>query len=170
MILVTGHRRESIGEGFENVCRALREIARRHEDVIVVYPVHPNPSVSGPVHRMLGDEARIYLTGPLPYETLVYLMDRSHLILTDSGGIQEEAPSLGKPVLVTRDTTERLEGIEAGVARLVGTRYESIVAAVAELLTDEAAYVKMARATNPYGDGHAAQRIVDVLARLVKKE
>ncbi len=164
LVLVTGHRRESFGSGLENICLALRDIARRHADSIIVYPVHLNPNVREPVWRILGNEPRVCLTDPLPYQTLVYLMDRCYCVLTDSGGIQEEAPSLGKPVLVMRDTTERPEGIEAGVARLVGTRRASIVARACELLSDDAAYRDMARPVNPYGDGSASERIVELLA------
>lgn len=163
LILVTGHRRESFGEGLENICLALREIARRCEDSIIVYPVHLNPKVREPVQRILGDEPRVNLIDPLPYEALIYLMDRSYCILTDSGGIQEEAPSLGKPVLVMRNATERPEAVEAGLARLVGTQRENIVRAACELLSDSAAYEQMARRVNPYGDGRASQRIVKLL-------
>jgi len=164
LVLVTGHRRESFGTGLENICLALRDIARRHADSVIVYPVHLNPNVREPVWRLLGNEPRVCLTDPLPYQALVYLMDRCHCILTDSGGIQEEAPSLGKPVLVMRDTTERPEAIEAGVARLVGTRRAGIVAGACELLSDGAAYRRMSRPVNPFGDGSASERIVELLA------
>ena len=163
-ILVTGHRRENFGQGFENICRALKEIANRHPEMAIVYPVHLNPNVQEPVRRILGDAPNIHLIEPLDYLPFVFLMSRSHLILTDSGGVQEEAPSLGKPVLVMRETTERPEAVEAGTVRLVGTDGEKILADVEELLTDDGAYREMARAINPYGDGKAAARIRKVLA------
>ncbi|WP_113632697.1 UDP-N-acetylglucosamine 2-epimerase (non-hydrolyzing) [Pectobacterium peruviense] len=163
LILVTGHRRESFGSGFERICGALADIARRHPEVQIVYPVHLNPNVSEPVNRILSDIDNVMLIAPQDYLPFVYLMNRSYMILTDSGGIQEEAPSLGKPVLVMRDTTERPEAIEAGTVKLVGTEVVSIVDAVSMLLTDEGAYQAMSRAHNPYGDGQACQRIVDAL-------
>ena len=163
-ILVTGHRRENFGQGFENICRALKEIANRYPEIAIVYPVHLNPNVQEPVRRILGDAPNIHLIEPLDYLPFVFLMSRSHLILTDSGGVQEEAPSLGKPVLVMRETTERPEAVEAGTVRLVGTDEEKILANVEELLTDDGAYREMARAINPYGDGKAAVRIRKVLA------
>lgn len=163
MILVTGHRRESFGEGFERICHALAEIARLHPDVQIVYPVHLNPNVSEPVNRILKDIDNIALIEPQEYLPFVWLMHRSWLILTDSGGIQEEAPSLGKPVLVMRETTERPEAVEAGTVRLVGTDVERIVSEVNRLLTDEDEYHAMSRAHNPYGDGHACERIVQAL-------
>jgi UDP-N-acetylglucosamine 2-epimerase (non-hydrolysing) len=159
LILVTGHRRESFGQGFENICLALRELAGR-DDVEVVYPVHLNPNVQEPVHRILGDCPRVHLIAPLDYIAFIHLMQRCHLILTDSGGIQEEAPSLGKPVLLMRDTTERPEGVAAGAVRLVGTDVNSIVSETLQLLNQPAHYAAMAQAGNPYGDGQAAQRIV----------
>lgn len=164
LILVTGHRRESFGQGFENICIALKRIAQR-EDVQVVYPVHLNPNVREPVRRTLGTLSNVFLLEPLEYLPFVYLMSRSHLIITDSGGIQEEAPSLGKPVLVMRDTTERPEAVTAGIVRLVGTDSDRIVAETLSLLDDNAQYQQMARAHNPYGDGLAARRIVDELIR-----
>ncbi|OFV87590.1 MAG: UDP-N-acetylglucosamine 2-epimerase, partial [Acidobacteria bacterium RBG_16_68_9] len=163
MLLVTGHRRESFGEGLRNICLALLEIVRRHEDVLVVYPVHLNPAVQQPVRTLLADHPRILLTPPLDYLSFVDLMQRAHLVLTDSGGIQEEAPSLRLPVLVMRETSERPEGIEAGVAQLVGTRTDTIVAATERMLTDHDAYEQMRATRNPYGDGHAADAIVSHL-------
>ncbi len=163
LILVTGHRRESFGGGFERICSALAEIACQHPDVQVVYPVHLNPNVSEPVNRILKGIDNIILIDPQDYLPFVYLMTRSYLILTDSGGIQEEAPSLGKPVLVMRDTTERPEAVDAGTVQLVGTDVAKIVDAVTRLLTDEGEYHAMSRAHNPYGDGHACQRILEAL-------
>lgn len=162
LILVTGHRRENFGVGFESICAALNVIARRG-DVEIIYPVHLNPNVQEPVRRILGEKSNVHLIAPLDYLPFVYLMDRADLLLTDSGGIQEEAPSLGKPVLVMRDTTERPEGLEAGTVRLVGTNMSTIVAATFELLDNHLVYQRMAAASNPYGDGHAAQRIVSAL-------
>lgn len=165
LVLVTGHRRESFGGGFERICQALATLARRFPDAQIVYPVHLNPNVQEPVQRLLGDIPNIFLIEPLDYLPFVYLMNRAKVILTDSGGIQEEAPSLGKPVLVMRDTTERPEAVEAGTVRLVGTDVEKIVEQVSRLLTDSAAYREMAYAHNPYGDGKACDRIVDILSR-----
>lgn len=162
LILVTGHRRENFGEGFENICRALKALSAR-DDTEIVYPVHLNPNVREPVQRLLADEPSIHLIEPLDYLPFIALMDRAYLILTDSGGIQEEAPSLGKPVLVMRDTTERPEGIQAGTVKLVGTNERLILAEAAALLDDPAFYQRMATASNPYGDGHAAERIVSVI-------
>lgn len=159
MILVTGHRRESFGDGFRQICLALQRLAGR-DDVEIVYPVHLNPNVRGPVFELLGGQANIHLIEPLRYSRFVHLMGRAHILLTDSGGIQEEGPSLGKPVLVMRATSERPEAITAGTARLVGTSADSIVAAVARLLDDASAYSDMSRTANPYGDGHACRRIV----------
>ena len=161
-ILITGHRRENFGKGFEEICNALASLATRN-DVELVYPVHLNPNVQEPVRRLLGDIPNIHLIDPLDYLPFVYLMNRAYLIITDSGGIQEEAPSLGKPVLVIRDTTERPEAVEAGTVKLVGTDAEKICRETNELLDDEAAYQRMAFAHNPYGDGGAARRIVDIL-------
>lgn len=163
MILVTGHRRESFGGGFERICQALARIARDFPDVDVIYPVHLNPSVQEPVNRLLAGIPTIHLIEPLDYLPFVALMDRSHLVLTDSGGVQEEAPSLGKPVLVMRDTTERPEAVEAGTVKLVGTDVDLIVAEVTRLLTDADEYARMSFAHNPYGDGAASGRIVDGL-------
>jgi UDP-N-acetylglucosamine 2-epimerase (non-hydrolysing) len=160
MILVTGHRRENFGHGFEQICQALRDIARR-DDVQVVFPVHLNPNVQKPVTRMIGDVPGIHLIPPQDYLPFTYLMTKARLMLTDSGGIQEEAPSLGKPVLVMRDTTERPEGLVAGTARLVGTSRSTIVRATELLLDDQSHYDAMSRAHNPYGDGQASQRIAN---------
>jgi len=165
MILITGHRRESFGKGFENICQAIYRLAREFPDVEFIYPVHLNPNVQEPVKRILGTETtpNIHLIKPLSYLPFVYLMNRSTLILTDSGGIQEEGPSLKKPVLVMRDVTERPEGVDAGVVKLVGTHPEMIVASVSELLNDRVAYDKMIASENPYGDGKAAARIVKLI-------
>jgi UDP-N-acetylglucosamine 2-epimerase (non-hydrolysing) len=163
LILVTGHRRENFGEGFENICLALKEIAEIRKDVIIVYPVHLNPNVQQPVKAILNGKPNIHLIDPLEYEPFVFLMSNAYLILTDSGGIQEEAPSLGKPVLVMRDTSERPEGIEAGSAKLVGTDSKKIVRETQKLLNDKMEYERMAKTINPYGDGKAAQRIVKIL-------
>jgi UDP-N-acetylglucosamine 2-epimerase (non-hydrolysing) len=163
VILVTGHRRESFGGGFERICQALVKIARDHPDVSIIYPVHLNPNVRGPVNRLLTGIENIHLIEPLDYLPFVHLMKKAYLILTDSGGIQEEAPSLGKPVLVMRDTTERPEAITAGTVRLVGTDTDTIVEEIGSLLDDKAAYRSMSRAHNPYGDGKACQRILETL-------
>ncbi|WP_111741832.1 non-hydrolyzing UDP-N-acetylglucosamine 2-epimerase [Leminorella richardii] len=163
IILVTGHRRESFGDGFERICSALAEIARSHPDVQVVYPVHLNPNVREPVKRILSHIDNVTLIEPQDYLPFVYLMDHAYLILTDSGGIQEEAPSLGKPVLVMRNTTERPEAVSAGTVRLVGTNIALILEEVSRLLKDENEYHIMSRAHNPYGDGKACQRILDAL-------
>ncbi len=162
-ILVTGHRRESFGRGFEQICHALADIAANWPDVQIVYPVHLNPNVSEPVTRILGHVENVALIEPQDYLPFVWLMNHAWLILTDSGGIQEEAPSLGKPVLVMRDTTERPEAIDAGTVKLVGTDKNNIVAAVTQLLTQDAAYQQMSKAHNPYGDGMACQRILTAL-------
>jgi UDP-N-acetylglucosamine 2-epimerase (non-hydrolysing) len=163
LVLITGHRRENFGDGFEQICLALRELAQRG-DVQLVYPVHLNPQVQEPVNRILSGIHNVTLIPPQDYLPFVYLMSRAHVILTDSGGIQEEAPSLGKPVLVMRDTTERPEAVDAGTVRLVGTDRARIVAEVSRLLDDEDAHRAMARAHNPYGDGQAARRIADIIA------
>ncbi|MFJ7787930.1 MULTISPECIES: non-hydrolyzing UDP-N-acetylglucosamine 2-epimerase [unclassified Pseudomonas] len=164
MVLVTGHRRENFGGGFERICQALVQTARQFPDVDIVYPVHLNPNVREPVNRLLADVNNIHLIEPLDYLPFVYLMTRSYLILTDSGGIQEEAPALGKPVLVMRDTTERPEAVAAGTVKLVGTDVESITEHLAKLLTDDATYREMSFAHNPYGDGKACARILDALS------
>ena len=170
VILITGHRRESFGGGFERICLALQQIAARFPDAQIVYPMHLNPNVREPVQRLLRNAPNIHLIEPLDYLPFVWLMKRSHLILTDSGGIQEEAPSLGKPVLVMRDTTERPEAVEAGTVRLVGTDTDVVVAEVTHLMTDSAAYDAMAFAHNPYGDGHAVDRILDALINFEDKK
>lgn len=170
LILVTGHRRESFGGGFERICKALRQIAVENPSVDVLYPVHLNPNVQEPVNRLLKDLPNIHLIEPQDYLPFVYLMKRSYLILTDSGGIQEEAPSLGKPVLVMRETTERPEAVEAGTVKLVGTNVEKIVAEVSKLITDKTHYQSMSLAHNPYGDGKACERIVTALEISVQKE
>lgn len=165
IILVTGHRRESFGKPFENICYALKEIAQ--ENVEIVYPVHLNPNVRGHVYPILSGIKNIHLVEPLEYPYLIWLMSKSYLILTDSGGIQEEAPSLGKPVLVMRDVTERTEGIDAGTALIVGTDMKKIFDATRMLLTDKREYRKMARRKNPYGDGKSSKRIRTVIKRLL---
>ncbi len=162
-ILVTGHRRENFGNGFENICFALKQIAEQQPDVDIIYPMHFNPNVRTPVQRLLKGISNIHLIDPLDYEPFVYLMSRAYLVLTDSGGIQEEAPSLGKPVLVMRDTTERPEAVEAGTVKLVGTKCETIVTEVLDLLNKEKLYARMSKAHNPYGDGNACTRIVNAL-------
>ena len=163
IVLVTSHRRENFGGGIAEICVAIKRLVNKYSDIQVVFPVHPNPNVSVPVKEMLGDLAAVSLIEPQEYLNFVYLMKRSYFILTDSGGIQEEAPSLGKPVLVMRDNTERPEAISAGVARLVGTASESIFENACELLDNKASFTAMAKASNPYGDGNAAQRIYNAL-------
>ena len=163
LILVTAHRRESFGPPFESLCLALRNLAERNADVEIVYPVHLNPNVRDPVRRILAQQPRVHLLEPLRYEQFAHLMAQAYLILTDSGGIQEEAPVLGKPTLVMRETTERPEAIEAGTARLVGTDQVRIMAEAENLLHDEGAYHTMAQAGSPFGDGRAAERIVNIL-------
>lgn len=163
-ILITGHRRENFGQGFENICKSLKALAER-EDIQLVYPVHLNPNVQTPVNQLLSNHPRIFLIEPLDYLPFVYLMDQSHLILTDSGGIQEEAPSLGKPVLVLREKTERPEAVEAGTVLLVGTNQTQILENVNLLLDDTVLYKKFSRSHNPYGDGLASGRIMDILLR-----
>jgi UDP-N-acetylglucosamine 2-epimerase (non-hydrolysing) len=169
IVLVTGHRRESFGDGFERICQALADTARAFPDVDIVYPVHLNPNVREPVNRLLAGIANIHLIEPLDYLPFVYLMNRAYIILTDSGGVQEEAPSLGKPVLVMRDTTERPEAVKAGTVKLVGTEVAAITHHLRELLTDTTAYQGMRFAHNPYGDGQACQRILEVLVQLPRK-
>lgn len=163
IILVTLHRRESFGKPFEQMCRALREIKSAHKDIEIVYPVHLNPNVQEPVNRILKGAGGIHLIGPLDYKNFVQLLKKSCLVLTDSGGIQEEAPSLGKPVLVLRETTERPEAVWAGTVKVVGTTRERIVSEVNRLLTSKVEYDEMSRAVNPFGDGRAAKRIVQIL-------
>jgi UDP-N-acetylglucosamine 2-epimerase len=165
LVLVTAHRRESFGAPFLEICQALRQIARDNPDVVVVYPVHLNPNVDGPVRRLLGDEERVVLLPPVSYLEFVSLLQRCHLVLTDSGGVQEEAPTFGKPILVMRDVTERPEGIDAGVALLVGTAAANIQREANRLLSDARSYRAMATAVNPYGDGTAARQIVLHLER-----
>jgi UDP-N-acetylglucosamine 2-epimerase (non-hydrolysing) len=164
MILVTGHRRENFGDGFLRICKALAKLAGR-EDIQIVYPVHLNPNVQKPVRNILGNLSRVHLIEPQDYLPFVYLMSRSYLILTDSGGVQEEAPSLGKPVLVMRDTTERPEAVTAGTVKLVGTDDRKIIREAVRLLDQPAAYRRMSRAHNPYGDGKAAERIVRIILK-----
>lgn len=163
MILVTGHRRESFGRPFEEICDALLELSRVYPEVSIVYPVHLNPNIRDVVHARLGNISTIHLIPPVDYATMIWLLDHCYLVITDSGGIQEEAPALGKPVLVIRDVTERTEGIEAGTAVLIGTSKEKILLHARKLLDDAAEYDRMARAVNPYGDGTSANRIVDIL-------
>jgi len=162
-VLITGHRRESFGQGFEDICRAIADLAKRHPDLGLLYPVHLNPNVQEPVRRLLGNNLRVALIAPVDYEDFIWLMDRAHFVLSDSGGVQEEAPSLGKPVLVMRDTTERPEGVEAGTCRLVGTDPARILAEATELLDNTAEYTRRSQLQNPYGDGQASQRIREIL-------
>lgn len=170
MVLVTGHRRESFGAGLEQICAAIATLADMFPEVEFVYPVHLNPRVRQPVHRLLAGRRNVHLGEPASYPEFVWLMDRSTLILTDSGGVQEEAPSLGKPVLVLRDTTERPEAVEAGAAVLVGTGACRIVEQAGRLLTDQSAYAARRVSHNPYGDGHAAERIVDLVVEAFAKQ
>ncbi len=167
LVLITGHRRENFGEGFINICTAIRDLAAKYPEVDFVYPMHLNPNVRKPIHKIFGDNledlGNLFFIEPLEYLDFVFLMEKSTLVLTDSGGIQEEAPGLGKPVLVMRDTTERPEALEAGTVKLVGTDYDKIVGEVSRLLDDKAAYDAMSHAVNPYGDGHACERIVEKL-------
>lgn len=165
-VLVTGHRRENFGDGFLQICHALKDLASHYPEVQFVYPVHLNPNVQQPVNAILAALTNVHLIAPLDYEPFVYLLKHSYIVLTDSGGIQEEAPSLGKPVLVMRDVTERPEAIEAGTVRLVGADHDRIVVNVTELLDNEASYADMSRAHNPYGDGKACERIIAVLRRI----
>jgi len=165
LILVTGHRRENFGQGFENICQALKTIALDHPEVEILYPVHLNPNVQEPVRRVLKNIKNIFLIEPQDYLPFVYLMNRSYLILTDSGGIQEEAPSLGKPVLVMRDTTERPEAVDAGTVRLVGTDPQKIINEIETLLCRKDSYQRMSLAHNPYGDGKASERICHILSK-----
>ena len=163
IILVTGHRRENHGQGFINICKALKEIALRNPTFDIVYPVHLNPNVQKPVHDILSNIENIYLIEPLQYEQFIYLMDKSYFIITDSGGVQEEAPSLGKPVLVMRETTERPEALEAGTVKLVGTDIKKIVDEATNLIHNSVSYEKMSKAHNPYGEGIACKQIVEFL-------
>ena len=169
MILVTAHRRENFGDRFESLCRGLKSLVERNPDVVIIYPVHLNPNVQKPVMRILAGKERIILINPAEYDVLAHLMKAAYIVLTDSGGIQEEAPSLGKPVLVMRTETERPEGIAAGTAKLVGPFEDRIVAETETLLRDAVAYEKMAKAINPYGDGHAAEKIVAIVLKYLQK-
>ena len=168
LILVTGHRRENFGQGFINICEALKTLAINNPDIDIVYPVHLNPNVQKPVKELLSDVSNIHLIAPLQYETFLYLMSKSYFIITDSGGVQEEAPSLGKPVLVMRDTTERPEALEAGTVKLVGTDSEMIIKEAQLLLDDDVEYEKMSKAHNPYGDGKACEKIVKYIKGIAK--
>ncbi len=165
LVLITGHRRENFGEGFLNICRGIKDLSEKYPDVDFVYPMHLNPNVRRPIKEIFGEERKenLFFIEPLDYLDFVFLMEKSHLVLTDSGGIQEEAPGLGKPVLVMRDTTERPEALEAGTVRLVGTDRDLIVGEVSALLDDENHYLSMSKAVNPYGDGQACERIVEIL-------
>ena len=167
LVLITGHRRENFGEGFISMCRAIQALTQKYPDVDFVYPMHLNPNVRKPIHEVFGEDlsnlGNMFFIEPLEYLSFVYLMEKSTIVLTDSGGIQEEAPGLGKPVLVMRDTTERPEALEAGTVKLVGTNYDKIVGEVSALLDDEAYYNEMSQAVNPYGDGKACERIVSIL-------
>ncbi|NOR54960.1 MAG: UDP-N-acetylglucosamine 2-epimerase (non-hydrolyzing) [Sulfurovum sp.] len=165
-ILVTGHRRENFGNGFLNICEALKALALKYKNIDIVYPVHLNPNVQKPVNEILSNVPNIYLIKPLEYESFVYLMSRSHIILTDSGGMQEEAPSLGKPVIVMRDTTERPEALEAGTVKLVGTSKDLIVETISELIDNDQLYATMRKAHNPYGDGTTATQIVSIVKKI----
>ena len=175
LVLITGHRRENFGEGFIHICEAVRDLAAKYPDADFVYPMHLNPNVRKPIQQVFGDiihhtshitQSNLFFIEPLQYLEFVYLMEKSTIVLTDSGGIQEEAPGLGKPVLVMRDTTERPEALESGTVHLVGTDYEKIMSEVSELLDNPLAYERMSQAVNPYGDGHACERIVNYLANL----
>ena len=163
LVLITGHRRENFGDGFLHICRAIKMLSEKYPDVDFVYPMHLNPNVRKPIKEIFGEncQSNLFFIEPLEYLSFVYLMEKSHIVLTDSGGIQEEAPGLGKPVLVMRDTTERPEALEAGTVKLVGTDYDKIVSEVSSLLDDAQYYEKMSRAVNPYGDGKACERIVN---------
>lgn len=167
LVLITGHRRENFGDGFIHMCTAIKDLTQRYPQVDFVYPMHLNPNVRKPIHEVFGQDlsglGNMFFIEPLEYLSFVHLMEKSHIVLTDSGGIQEEAPGLGKPVLVMRDTTERPEALTAGTVKLVGTDYDKIVSAVSTLLDDEAAYIAMSHAVNPYGDGKACGRIVETL-------
>lgn len=170
LVLITGHRRENFGDGFINMCTAIKDLTQKYPDVDFVYPMHLNPNVRKPIHEVFGEDlsnlGNMFFIEPLEYLSFVYLMEQSNIVLTDSGGIQEEAPGLGKPVLVMRDTTERPEALEAGTVKLVGTNYDEIVSEVSNLLDDTEYYETMSKAVNPYGDGLACERIVDALKLL----
>ena len=167
LVLITGHRRENFGEGFINMCNAIRDLKNKYSDVDFVYPMHLNPNVRKPIHEVFGEDlsnlGNMFFIEPLQYLEFVYLMEKSTIVLTDSGGIQEEAPGLGKPVLVMRDTTERPEALASGTVRLVGTNYDKIMTEVSTLLDSKEAYDLMSKAVNPYGDGRACERIIEAL-------
>ena len=167
MVLITGHRRENFGDGFINICNAIKDLSAKYPEVDFIYPMHLNPNVRRPIHQVFGDNlnefSNLFFIEPLEYLSFVFLMEKSYLVLTDSGGIQEEAPGLGKPVLVMRNTTERPEALESGTVKLVGTDYEKIVSNVSRLVDDSGFYAEMSNAVNPYGDGHASERIVSFL-------
>ena len=165
-ILVTGHRRESFGKGFEMICKALSTLAANNPEIQIIYPVHLNPNVQEPVYSMLGNKSNILLIPPIDYEPFIFLMNHSHLVLTDSGGIQEEAPTLGKPLLVMRDTSERPEGIKSGSAKLVGTDTDKIVQETQKLLMNSPEYKRMSEVNNPYGDGKASDRILSTVVKI----
>ena len=170
MVLITGHRRENFGDGFLNICHAIQDLAKKYQDVDFVYPMHLNPNVRKPIHQVFGEDlsnpGNVFFIEPLEYISFVFLMEKAHIVLTDSGGIQEEAPGLGKPVLVMRDTTERPEAVEAGTVKLVGTNYKAIMDNVSKLLSDKEEYNKMSKANNPYGDGQACRRIVEKISNI----
>lgn len=168
IILVTGHRRENFGEGFINICQSLKQLALNNPEIDIVYPVHLNPNVQKPVKEILSDVSNVYLIGPLQYESFIYIMKQSYFIITDSGGVQEEAPSLGKPVLVMRDTTERPEAVEAGTVKLVGIDSQKILSEAQKLLDDSTEYKKMSQAHNPYGDGEACEKIINFIKEIEK--
>lgn len=169
MVLITGHRRESFGNPFENICTSIARLANKYPDVDFLYPMHLNPNVREPVNRLLSGKNNVHLIEPLEYPEFITMIERSAIVLTDSGGLQEEAPSLGKPVLVMREVTERMEGVEAGTAKLVGTDIELIVSEISKLLDDTAYYEKMAKAVNPYGDGTSCVKIADIIYQLFSK-
>ena len=169
IVLITGHRRESFGGPFEDICNAIREVAEQFDDVEFVYPVHLNPNVQEPVNRILMGLSNVHLIAPLDYPQFIWLMNKCHVVLTDSGGLQEEAPALGKPVLVMREVTERKEGVDAGTAKLVGTDKAVIVKELTTLLSDERAYQEMAKAVNPYGDGTACRQIADLVMKILPR-
>ena len=166
MVLVTGHRRENHGGGFERICKSLKRIAEDDTNRLIIYPVHLNPKVQEPVNRILSEDNNIILIDPLAYQDFIWLMNRSKIIITDSGGVQEEAPTLGKPVLVMRDTTERPEAVEAGTVLLVGTNEDMIVSKALDLLNNQESFVKMSKLHNPYGDGLASKRIVKFIKNI----
>jgi len=165
MVLITGHRRENFGQGFQDICKAIRRLSDQFPDVEFVYPVHLNPNVQRPVFEILGDRPNIHLVEPAPYPEFFWLMDRSSILLTDSGGVQEEGPSLKKPILVMRETTERPEAMESGAVELVGTSVDKIVERLSTLLNDPVLYARRQIDVNPYGDGHAAERIVELMLK-----